>query len=152
MFPCGDSRLRAWISLRLLTWSRESKWFFMHLIATYFPFLMHCAFSTSENVPSPFLATRRYSAADDGWGENQIPDLGRKLRFFRVGAEVGPRAPWSPWARFGVGLKRLGIAIDRPDRWGGSEALDRVPPRVHGPDRGAWASHDPMVPKEALRG
>ena len=124
----------------------------MHLIATYFPFLMHCAFSTSENVPSPFLATRRYSAADDGWGENQIPDLGRKLRFFRVGAEVGPRAPWSPWARFGVGLKRLGIAIDRSDRWGGSDALDRVPPRVHGPDRGAWAAHDPMVPKEALRG
>ena len=48
-------------------------------------------------------------------------------------------------------MKRLGIAIDRSDRWGGSEALDRVPPRVHGPDRGAWASHDPMVPKEALR-
>ena len=82
MFPCGDSRLRAWISRRLLTWSRESKWFFMHLIATYFPFLMHCAFSTSENVPSPFLATRRYSAADDGWGENQIPDLGRKSQVF----------------------------------------------------------------------
>jgi hypothetical protein len=82
----------------------------------------------------------------------RFPIWGESLRFFRVGAEVGPRAPWSPWARFGVGLKRLGIAIDRPDRWGGSEALDRVPPRVHGPDRGAWASHDPMVPKEALRG
>jgi hypothetical protein len=34
----------------------------MHLIATYLPFLMHCAFSTSEKVPSPFFATRRYSA------------------------------------------------------------------------------------------
>lgn len=33
---------------------------FMHLMATYFPFLMDCALSTSENVPSPFLATSRY--------------------------------------------------------------------------------------------
>jgi hypothetical protein len=43
-------------------WSREPKWFFMHLIATYLLFLMHCALSTSLKVPSPFLATRRYSA------------------------------------------------------------------------------------------
>ena len=33
---------------------------FMHLMATYFPFLMDCALSTSENVPSPFFATSRY--------------------------------------------------------------------------------------------
>lgn len=32
----------------------------MHLMATYLPFLMLCAFSTSENVPSPFFATSRY--------------------------------------------------------------------------------------------
>lgn len=43
------------------TWSKLSKWFFMHLMATYLPFLMHCAFSTSLKVPSPFLATSRYS-------------------------------------------------------------------------------------------
>ena len=60
-FPCGLRRRNAWISRRLFTWSKESKWFFMHLIATYFPFLMHCAFRTSLNVPSPFFATRRYS-------------------------------------------------------------------------------------------
>lgn len=34
----------------------------MHLIATYFPFFMHCAFRTSEKVPSPFFASSRYSA------------------------------------------------------------------------------------------
>ena len=97
MMPgCGESRLSAWISRRLLTcggevrgrvrrgrslshrrsgwhWagtagaqgggtcSRLSKWFFMHLMATYLPFLMHCAFRTSENVPSPFLPMSRYS-------------------------------------------------------------------------------------------
>ena len=66
MFPCGDSLRNAWISRRLLTWSSESKWFFMHLMATYLPFLMHCAFSTSLKVPSPFLATRRYSARGGG--------------------------------------------------------------------------------------
>lgn len=43
------------------TWSRESKWFFMHFMATYLPFFMHCAFKTSEKVPSPFFATSRYS-------------------------------------------------------------------------------------------
>ena len=47
------------------TWSRESKWFFMHLMATYLPFLMHWALSTSEKVPSPFLPIRRYSAGAD---------------------------------------------------------------------------------------
>jgi hypothetical protein len=97
MMPgCGESRLSAWISRRLLTYggevrgrvrrgrslsyqrsgwrwaetdwargggtcSRLSKWFFMHLIATYLPFLMHCAFRTSEKVPSPFLPMSRYS-------------------------------------------------------------------------------------------
>ena len=44
-----------------LTWSKLSNLFFIHLMATYLPFLMHWAFSTSENVPSPFLDTRRYS-------------------------------------------------------------------------------------------
>ena len=57
----GDSRRSAWISRRLFTCSMLSKWFFMHLIARHFPFLMDCAFSTSENVPSPFLAINRYS-------------------------------------------------------------------------------------------
>ena len=85
MLGCGERRRRAWISRRLLTcvgWgeaqqavasqqvgstislacSSESKWFFMHLMATYFPFLMHWALRTSEKVPSPFFATNRYSA------------------------------------------------------------------------------------------
>ena len=33
----------------------------MHLIATYLPVLMLCAFKTSENVPSPFLLISLYS-------------------------------------------------------------------------------------------
>ena len=45
-----------------LTCSRLSKWFFMHFMATYLLFLMHWALSTSEKVPSPFLATSLYSA------------------------------------------------------------------------------------------
>lgn len=60
---CGESRRRAWISLRLLTWSRELKWFFMHLMATNLPVLMLWALRTSLKVPSPFLEIRRYS----GW-------------------------------------------------------------------------------------
>jgi hypothetical protein len=34
----------------------------MHFMAMNLPFLMHCAFSTSEKVPSPFFPIRRYSA------------------------------------------------------------------------------------------
>ena len=60
----GESLLKAWISRRLLTWSRLSKWFFIHLMATYLEFFMHWAFSTSEKVPSPFFATSRYSAKE----------------------------------------------------------------------------------------
>ena len=33
----------------------------MHLIATYFPVFIDCAFSTSEKVPSPFFEINRYS-------------------------------------------------------------------------------------------
>ena len=33
----------------------------MHLMATYLPVLIDCAFSTSENVPSPFLEINLYS-------------------------------------------------------------------------------------------
>jgi hypothetical protein len=66
MLGCGESLRRAWISLRLLTCSSESKWFFMHLMATYLPFLMHWALRTSEKVPSPFFATRRYSVGERG--------------------------------------------------------------------------------------
>jgi hypothetical protein len=61
IWGCGLSLLSAYISLRLLTCSMVSKWFFMHLIATYFPVLMLWALSTSENVPSPFLEIKRYS-------------------------------------------------------------------------------------------
>eukprot|EP00982_Pelagococcus_subviridis_P005225 29565-Pelagococcus_subviridis.AAC.5 len=81
MFECGDRRRNAWISRRLFTWSNESKWFFMHLIATYFPFLMHCALSTSEKVPSPFFATRRYSErAGDGAGQARRARISRRVR------------------------------------------------------------------------
>jgi len=38
-----------------------SKWFFIHLMATYLPVLMLWAFNTSEKVPSPFLEIKRYS-------------------------------------------------------------------------------------------
>ena len=47
--------------LSYTTWSIESKWFFMHLIATYFDVFIDCAFSTSENVPSPIFAISLYS-------------------------------------------------------------------------------------------
>ena len=56
MVACGQ-RLRAC--------SRLSKWFFMHLMATYLPFLMHWAFRTSEKVPSPFLPISRYSVSTE---------------------------------------------------------------------------------------
>ena len=52
--------------------SRLSKWFFMHLMATYLPFLMHWALSTSLKVPSPFLATKRYSAREE-WMRAHAP-------------------------------------------------------------------------------
>lgn len=87
----------------------------MHLIATYFPFLMHCALSTSENVPSPFLATRRYSAGGDG-GENEIPDLGRKFSGFFGSSGSRPWGAEEPAGAGRVGLERWVIAIDRPDR------------------------------------
>lgn len=71
----GDNFFKAWISRRLLTWkifeisinivritcSRESKWFFMHLMATYLLFWIDWAMITSENVPPPFFLIRRYS-------------------------------------------------------------------------------------------
>merc|ERR1719321_963171 len=60
MCGCGDRRRSAWISRRLFTVSRLSKWFFMHLIATYRPDLMLCALRTSEKVPSPFFEISRY--------------------------------------------------------------------------------------------
>jgi len=50
-----------WISRRLFTCSSDSNWLFIHLMAVILPFLTHCAFNTSEKVPSPFLAIRRYS-------------------------------------------------------------------------------------------
>ena len=58
---CGCNRRKAWISRRLFTCSKPSKWFFMHLIATYCDVLSDCALITSLNVPSPFLAIKRYS-------------------------------------------------------------------------------------------
>ena len=45
---------------RWCTWSMLSNLFFIHLIAWYLPSLTFCALRTSENVPSPFFATRRY--------------------------------------------------------------------------------------------
>ena len=58
----------------------------MHLMATYLPFLMHCAFRTSENVPSPFFATRRYSVAAArtiaGVRKTTSQELGRSRDFF----------------------------------------------------------------------
>ena len=41
----------------------------MHLIATYLPFLMPCAFSTSEKVPSPFFPISRYLQARSAQAE-----------------------------------------------------------------------------------
>jgi hypothetical protein len=39
----------------------DSKWFFIHLIATCLPVFIDYALNTSENVPSPFLEIKRYS-------------------------------------------------------------------------------------------
>ncbi len=44
------------------TCSMLSKLLFIHLIATYLLVFIHCAFSTSEKVPSPFFANIRYSS------------------------------------------------------------------------------------------
>ena len=57
----GDNRLKAWISLKLFTFSTESKWPFIHLIATYLPVSVLCALKTSLNVPSPFFEISLYS-------------------------------------------------------------------------------------------
>ena len=46
--------LSACISLSFLTLSSESNFFFMHLIATYFPVLFESAVNTTEKVPLPF--------------------------------------------------------------------------------------------------
>ena len=122
MMPgCGESRLSAWISRRLLTCgdevrgrirrgrssslgaaagaglgqmgarggstcSRLSKWFFMHLMATYLPFLMHCALRTSENVPSPFLPMSRYSDKAGGG----LLEVGARRSAQRGGGSGGP--------------------------------------------------------------
>ena len=89
----------------ILACSMESKWFFMHLMARYFPFLMLCALSTSENVPSPFLEIRRYSAKQTRAGDRRQASInynyGRvscgppsvnKLGRPRAGAGPAPRS------------------------------------------------------------
>ena len=83
IWGCGLRRRRAWISLRLLTCSMVSKWFFMHFIATYFPVFMLWAFSTSEKVPSPFFDISRYSTQKRwlvlGWSGNMIRKISDSL-------------------------------------------------------------------------
>ena len=59
-----------------------SKWVFMRLMATSWPFLMHVALSTSEKVPSPFLLTILYSAGRRT--RCAARDLARKLRESRA--------------------------------------------------------------------
>ena len=54
MFSCGERILSAWISLSFLTFSKESNFFFMHLMATYFPVFSDNAVNTTEKVPLPF--------------------------------------------------------------------------------------------------
>ena len=46
--------LSACISFNFFTFSSESNFFFMHLIATYFPVLRERAVKTTEKVPLPF--------------------------------------------------------------------------------------------------
>jgi hypothetical protein len=52
------------------TCSSLSNWLFMHLMAVIFPFLTHWALRTSENVPSPFFAIKRYSVSE---GYTSVP-------------------------------------------------------------------------------
>ena len=61
ILACGDKRRKAWISRRLFTFSIESKWFFMHFIATCLPVRVLWALNTSLKVPSPFFEMSRYS-------------------------------------------------------------------------------------------
>ena len=76
---CGLSLRRAQISLRLLTYSIVSKWFFIHFMATYLPVLILWAFSTSENVPSPFLEINLYSNKKYKVLDNDSQQINRKL-------------------------------------------------------------------------
>lgn len=62
-----------WISITYrCTWSMLSNLFFIHLIAWYRPSFTFWAFNTSEKVPSPFFATRRYFLIDTNY---QLDDL-----------------------------------------------------------------------------
>ena len=61
----------------------------MHLMATYLPFLMHCALSTSEKVPSPFLPISRYSG---NAGAGHTPGEAEPGRAARTGVHGGDAA------------------------------------------------------------
>ena len=54
MWSWVERMLRACISLSFLTLSRESNFFFMHLMATCFWDLRERAVKTTEKVPLPF--------------------------------------------------------------------------------------------------
>ena len=103
-------------------WSSESKWFFMHLMATYLPFLIHWAFSTSLNVPSPFFATSRYSAATAQGCSGRHPARGT-LRGRGSAWRGGQAAPLGP-----VGTSAPLICPPLPAAPGGRPATRPAPP------------------------
>lgn len=61
IYGFGDKRRKAYISLKVLTYSIFLNLLFMHLIATKPPVCIFCAFKTSLKVPSPLLPINRYS-------------------------------------------------------------------------------------------
>ena len=62
MFLLEDRIFKAWIYLSLVTFSRESNFFFMHLMATRSPVLVDTAMKTTEKVPLPFSCSNIYSS------------------------------------------------------------------------------------------
>lgn len=54
IFSWGERMFSAWIYFSFFTFYRLSNFFFMHLIATYFPVFSERAVNTTEKVPLPF--------------------------------------------------------------------------------------------------
>ena len=94
----------------------------MHLMATYLPFLIHWAFSTSLNVPSPFFATSRYSAATAQGCSGRHPARGT-LRGRGSAWRGGQAAPLGP-----VGTSAPLICPPLPAAPGGRPATRPAPP------------------------
>ncbi len=67
----GAKRVRAATSADAKP-NASARWLTMHLMANDSPDTSDCAFNTSEKVPSPFFATRRYSASSSSSSSSRM--------------------------------------------------------------------------------